>query len=812
MADSLKTGETGFSAWIGQMRSRIRRLEARVGANFMSVGTWQLFVSDDGDLTISGPDGPANILAVGSTTEEAMYPSIDVWHDHIDTEDDDNVPHTQHPHRSEIGAAGGLAPLDENSDVPRTHLVSTAAEPDSIWALLRNRRPDLYAQTRTPSLTAEERDALTAYRWPNQAGAAYWLDTGTGITWVYAAGEGGLLLRAVADPSGLEPDDTATVGPVSVADQPADTVIRSMSQPLDITELEILDYDAVAVMQVESTVDTGYGWHELVATSDNGTTWTFLGTIYEPQLDSGDVADSDLGNALPGVGQLNTATINDTVYVFSTCIDVDEDGVSTNLSLYGAEWADFLDDLEAETLPTFLKWDGFAFTEHHSTGLAADIAPITVGTYNDNIERLGMGQHSDLAWIPEIKRWILLWANTIEGESQLWATASKSETPLQWADPSPLLDEPAEVPTEFVFPWLYSGNPSTPKEIVYDGVTINYLTSGADRWATAVWNTGRIKPSLPAPSGIDLFRVDAVGIMPTTPTGVGAVLTSPRADGTTFSRTVLPGDRVLVNQVSDLSASTGIYIIPFDGGDWVYEEDQPTYDDVVQDSFDSRNAGTLGTLWQKYEFGATSTWAPVNTGWLASITDRFTRGWESPWTAGQSTLATGRPDPDPTTMPTETVAPDILYGAIINPPTAITFDTINVWTSGAVASTANIAIYNNRNGRPTKTPIHEFTDIDIGADGWISEALGEDITLPAGLYHVVFVTDTSRDMRSHDADTAAMPSVDLGTGNIQIGWTYPDDAFIDLTYDPDIPLGLYTTINNGDPMPAVWFTISVPFP
>ena len=810
MTDSLKTGETGFEAWLGQMRSRVRKLEGRIGANFASVGTWQMYVSADGDLIVSGPDGPANILAAGSTTAEAMYPSIEVWNTHIDTEDDDLVPHAQHPHRSEIGAADGVAPLGSDGAVPRANLVSTAAEPDSIWALLKQRRPELHAQTRPASLTVVEREAITSLHWPSQPAAAYWTDADTGTTYIFAVTDDGTIFRTTADPVGLEPDDIGDLSAVIIVDQPNDTVVRSISQPLDISELGILGYDAVSVIQVESTTDIGYGWHELAVSSDECLTWTFLGAIYEPQLDSGDVADSLLGNALPGVGQLNTTTIDDTVYIFSTCIDVDADGVPTNLSLYGAEWADFLDDLTSETLPTFFKWGGTGFSEDASTGLAVDLAPITVGTYHDNIARLGMGQNSDLAWVSAINRWILLWANTIEGVSQLYATVSRGTTPLQWADPSPLLEEPADVPTEFVFPWLYSGDPTAPKEINYDGITLNYLTVGADRWGTAVWNTGRVKPALQATTGIELFRVNAVGSTASTPTGVGQVLTVPRSNGTTFLRSVVPGDQVLVTRVLDISAEAGIYTVPASGGDWIFNDEQPTVDDVVQDSFDSYNYGTFGTLWQKYEFGGTSTWGPVNLLFLGEIIDRFVRSWEQPWVAGQSTLATGRPDPDPTTMPTETVTDGILYGYVLNLPHAITFDAVNVWTSGAVAATASIAIYANRNGRPTKTPLYEFTDIDIGAAGWITEAAGSDITLPAGIYHAVFITDTARDMRSHSHDTAAFPSVDIGTGDIQIGWTFPSDMFPDLTYDVDALAGTYTTINDGDPMPAIWFTTSTP--
>ena len=790
------------------MRSRVRKLEARIGATFTSIGNWRIETNDDGNLTISELDGDTAILA--STDPDnypPMYAATSDFDDHLDTTDDDHIPHTQHPHRSEIGAANGVAPLDENSSVPREHLNSTAAEPESIWALLKYRQPVLHAQPREPSFTVDERLAFSSANWPNQPAAAYWVDADQN-TWMYAADTTGLILRANVDPTGLDPDDTTNLVTCTTVDQPADTTILSIAHPLDIRSLDIGDLEAVTVLQLESTTSPGYGWHELATTDDDGITWTCLGSVFEPQLDSGDIDDSDLGNAVPGVGQLNVADFDGTDMIFSTCVDVAANGTSTNLSLYGMDWNDFLDDLEAATLPEFAKWDGTAFTGDYATGLATELAAVTVGTYQDHIERLGMGQKSDLLWVPEIKRWVLVWANAINFESQLWAAVSTDPTPTAWADPTPLLPETVTVPEEYIYPWVYSGNRDAPKDISYDGMTVNYLTQNADRWATAVWNTARIKPSIPERIGVTIWPVDAVGRATAGTTGVGPLLEQFNAIRNERIRNVVPGDRVLVISDPITSNPTGIYTIPFDGGDWIYDNPQPADNDFIQNTFDGYSYATLDTLWRKSTVASTTTWAPLNFGWNAVMLDRWFNNIGAPTVlpAGQATLATTQRDPDPATLAPATLPASTITGTLLQLDSSTIFSKVSFFTDGSVASEATIVVYLNKYGYPEGYPIHMWDEIDCTAAGWIEHTFPTPIILPAGDYQVGIITDVNRDIHTHTADTVAAPSPDLSTGDIRIGWSVTADLaeYINYTVQTINP------VNDGDPLPALWWTIADP--
>ena len=522
--------------------------------------------------------------------------------------------------------------------------------------------------------------------------------------------------------------------------------------------------------------------------------------ISAPPIDPGDVGITPHGNARPGPAPLHPATVNGVDMFISPILDIATTGAVTNLSFIGIEAADLVTALVDETSPAFLKWDGDDFTIAATSATAAtEVAPITVGVINDNIQRLGMGHMSDMGWIPALERHILIWTNTINSVSTIWASLSERNDPLSWNTPVDLLDSSSVYPEELIYPFLYSGNPDTPKQIDYDGAHIYFLRSNQPRWATADWDAVRLKGVLPIPNEVVPWRVNAVGKITGGLTGIGQKVQVQHADGSTTVRSVVPADVVLVIEDIQDSLDPGLYTVTASGS-WIRNLQQPDYNDIIEDTFDSSFSATDGVYWTRTH--SDPEYQVVNSGWWDEVLAPTVNPTHGQHRAGQASLLVGNGTIPSADWGVTALTAGEMYGWIIRPATAVTVDEVTVNVNVAdPAGTAVVELYETLDGQPTGFPIATSSPIDCSATGFVSAAFPSTTLIGGRTYHAAVTISEDITLEAHPVDTIPSASIDPATGDVTVGWTHTAETSDDLTDQTTTVMDASTNLP-----PLVWWT------
>ena len=285
---------------------------------------------------------------------------------------------------------------------------------------------------------------------------------------------------------------------------------------------------------------------------------TYLGDIIRPELSDG-AAIANSVNVFQGAGTL--LELDGYVYTYFPDWLADETYIETAAARCAA--SAIVEAMGDDTTPSFLKWDGAAWT---SAG---------VGGASENITNGPRGT-GDFITLPDGRT---LYVACDPFAVDAWRIFYRiAEDPLTWSDFETLVESPGD---EWIYGTLWSGDPTNPKNVTRDHVvwTWTNVTDPGDRWGTNSIYEIAIRPRESAPPKTFEVKGVAAVIDATLAGDTAAVFLADGSSFTTHGDPLEEGDKVLVIFYLDESFNPdarnhGIYTVQGDLS-WELDAVQP---------------------------------------------------------------------------------------------------------------------------------------------------------------------------------------------------------------------------------------------